>query len=210
MISVTKDRILPVSNTLDIPNPLTERQLYRLSIFLTQSIMDIMCSPLNDQSKGNNEEKIKLQRALDIIFPQEWLRFALVSPHYYLDVTKLIKKYHHTFSEETINTIHRVVEFFCYEIIETTVLISPYEKISLVYPYDIIRGIEQDEILLNVLEEQKIYIVENISIKPTDISFNRVNMSRKGNQLIRIFVELLIKNTLKTDTLIKNSTNEQP
>lgn len=164
-----------------------------------------MYSPLNDHY--DNEEE-KLSCALNIIFPHDWIQYALESPHHYLNVSKLVKKYDRNVSKEILETIHKVIEFFCYEVIETTILVSPYEKLTLVYPFDIIKGIEQDEVLLTVLEQQRIYIVETITIRPNDIIFHNIKISRKGTQLIRIFIELLIKNTLKTKICMKNSTNE--
>lgn len=209
IISIAKERILPVSNTIDLPNQSTENQLYRMSIFLTQCILDIIKSPLNNISTNpiflkrelSNDEK--LNRALYSIFPSDWLSYALISPSYHINVSKIIDKYNLNLSEDSVKKIHQVIEFFCYELIETSVLISPYEKISQLYPYDVIRAIEYDKIFNDILYEQNIFIIDNIIIKPSDIIISDLKISRKGMRLIRIFIELFVIKHIKNHCSLK-------
>ena len=198
IMHVSKERIIPSDNILDLPSQFLEKQLYRMAYFLIQSIMNIIFSYNYPFYWDTEDEKVK--NSLRVIFPVEWLEYAT---QYYenftprLNMKKLMNKYP-SLTDDNVNLIYLVVEFFCFEVIETSILLVQQTKkiefsyrISYLHPYDILQGIYYDDTLEKIIREQKIYIVDTITIKSKDVKCN-LNISKKGLQLIRIYIEILI------------------
>lgn len=193
IIFVAKERLIPSNNILDLPTQFLERQLYRLAYFLIQSVINVIYNNFSPFSFSDEDEKVK--NSLYVVFSYDWLQYALKSHNYHLCSYKFMDDYY--LSEKNKKLIYSVVEFFCFELIETSILIREnflYNTISNLHPYDILQGLYHDTSLYNVIHEQNIYIVDTITIKSQDVKFPNINISKKGIQLIRIFIEILINN----------------
>jgi hypothetical protein len=191
IIFISKERILSSNDLIgDLPNQFLESQLYRMALFLIQNILEI----IDKQTFISHSEEEKVNNALKVIFPNDWLKYAINSPNYHLN----FKKYLSHLNDNSNKIIHSVIEFFCYEVIETSILTkTKNQNLFLLQPYDILKGLQNDAVLHNILREQKIYIIDNhFKIRANDISFPKINISKKGLQLIRIFIEILINNLI--------------
>lgn len=192
-ISVAKERILPISaEIIDYPQEYTENQLYKLAVYVTQNIMNLYII-INTWNDTDFPENIRLDIALEILFPKEWLVIADTSPNFHLKLTKIIDQYKTNISEEGKTRIHKIVEFLCYEIIETMVITSGFIKMFDLTPDYITKAIESDPILQKIIKNNNIYIVENIPNYNT-ISIEDITMSNKCNKLLRIYVQKMLEN----------------
>lgn len=195
IISVAKERILPLeSNMLDYPNEQFESQMYKLALYITKSILDIYSIICNWSFPITEESKLSL--SLKTVFPKEWLRIADQSPHFHLQLQKIIEQYKLNLREESVNRIHRVVEFLCYEIIETATIYSNFRRISELTPNDIRNAIDGDSILHQIINQNNIYITQGIQLNHSMLEITGVEVSNKALRLLRIYVEELVKGTL--------------
>lgn len=211
--TIAKERILPSSmDFFDSINEMTENQMNKMCIFLVRNIMKTF-GELNileeDDLKLEDTEKMNI--ALKLNFPSEWLDIAVTSPCFYLDFTKFITPYYTQLSKELINLVNKVIEFFCYEVVETMVINSSFISICEITPFWLEKGIIADETLLNIIRKQNIYLFE--SIPPLKIiEIEGYELSYKSHKLLRIFIEKLIKNMFKErmhlNVLSKNDVND--
>jgi len=192
-ISVAKERILPVSaEIIDYPQEYTENQLYKLAVYVTKNIMNLYII-INSWNMEEISEDIKINIALDVLFPKEWLIIANTSPNFHLKLSKIIDQYKTDISEEGKTRIHKIVEFLCYEIIETMVITSGFIKMFDLTPEYITKAIEYDPILQKIIKNNNIYIVENIP-NYNIINIQDITMSNKCNKLLRIYVQKMLDN----------------
>lgn len=192
-ISVAKERILPISaEIIDYPQEYTENQLYKLAVYVTKNIMNLYII-INAWNVGEIPEDIKLDIALEVLFPKEWLVVANTSPNFHLKLSKIIDQYKTNISEDGKIRIHKIVEFLCYEIIETMVITSGFIKMFDLTPEYITKAIDSDPILQKIIKNNNIYIVENIP-NYNIINIQDITMSNKCNKLLRIYVQKMLNN----------------
>lgn len=195
IISVAKERILPLSqNIIDYPNEQFESQMYKLALYITKSILDHYSLICNWSFVVTEQSKLTL--ALKTVFPREWLRVADQSPHFHLELQKVIEPYKLGLREESVKRIHRIVEFLCYEVIETATIYSNFRKVSELCPGDIQHAIDGDSVLRQILTQNNIYITQGIQLNHSVLEITGVEISNKALRLLRIYVEELIKETL--------------
>lgn len=196
-ISIAKERILPISaEIIDYPQEYTENQLYKLAVYITQNIMNLYII-ISSWNIDDLPENIKLDIALEILFPKDWLIIANTSPNFHLKLSKIIDQYKTNISEEGKTRIHKIVEFLCYEIIETMVITSGFIKMFDLTPEYITKAIEFDPMLKRILKKNNIYIVENIP-NYNMINIEDIPMSNKCNKLLRIYLQKIIENLFET------------
>lgn len=193
ILTIAKDRILPVNSAIiDFPNESFVNQLYRLIWYITDNII----RSLNSIELSNITLETKLGIVLYSMFPLDWLEIAEQSPNDYIDVKKLYKTNLMSLNEEDYKRINRILEFLCFEIIETTVLWNIENDLDInlfeTTPRYILNAIEQDPVLKQIVKKQRIYMIESNQIPDIKISTD-LNLSNKSHRLVKIFINQLIE-----------------
>lgn len=189
IISVGRERMVPVRlGLIDYPNEQFENQLYRIAVFVAQSILDSYSLFL----PWNCDEEDTLSLALKHNFPQDWLDIALLSPNFHFKLKKIITSYRFNLTDLSVQIIQQVVEFLCYEIIETAVILSNFQSISDISAIWIKNAIESDLTLSRIVKKQRITIVNHPRLCPGIITIENIDLSNKAMRLLRIFVEEFI------------------
>lgn len=207
--SVAKERMLPVSaDFIDYPNAQFENQLHRLSIYFTKFILDAfvlvthwsLCN-LATCKKGDStflSEKIRLSLALKSLFPLEWLQIAEQSPTFHLKLHRVIERYRFTLSEASVKRIHKIVEFLCFEIIESTVIradLKPMYKLTI---GDMQHAIELDPILKQIFYRHNVFLVTHFpSHEKIQFDETTFQMSLKASRYLRIYIEEMIREVIR-------------
>lgn len=191
LISIAKERLLPtVSGVIDYPIEYVESQLYRLSIFILSNILN---SFILIPKTVNISQKDKVDLILSQNFPEEWLKVALTSTHHYLNFSKTTSQFDLNIEEELMEKIYAVVEFLCYEIIETSVIKSNYKLLMDITPNDILNGIHSDTVLTNIMQQHNIIITDYVLIPPHIVRLNNIAISNQSLKMIRVYIEEIIK-----------------
>jgi hypothetical protein len=208
ILSVVKERLLPLtSDFIDYPNAQFESQLHRLSIFIAKSILDAFVAithwSLYNASKQNAHsitEESRLSMALKSIFPLEWLRIAETSPSYHLRLHKVIQRYRFALNESSVKRIHTIVEFLCFEIIESAVIHSGFKPMFQLTGDDLALAICRDAMLHEIVTRHNIFLVP----RPPSVTWIEfpdpsadVQISIKGYRLLRVYVEELIREVFR-------------
>lgn len=186
IISVGRECTIPVQlGVIEYPNEAFENQLYRLAVFITQDILDTYAqfSPW-----GFNSETT-LEMALRYNFPEDWLEIARTSSSYHFRLNKVIAPYKFNLSNEQVTLIQNIIEFLCYEIIETTVINSQFKSVTLLEPSSIRDGILSDPVLSTIINQHGIIFVEHNKVQYNMIKVEDVQVSIKAMKLLRIFAE---------------------
>ena len=197
IISIAKERILPISsNFIDYPNEQFEAQLYRLSIYITKAILDAY-TVISNWPFVITEQSI-LTLALKTIFPIDWLEVADQSPSVHLNLEKTINQYVHLkLNSSSTERIHKVVEFLCYELIETTVIYSNFQKLTELNVRNLQIGIDGDPVLKRIITQNNIYVTDDIQLKNTMLEITGIEISNKASRMLRVYVEELVKGVLE-------------
>lgn len=195
IISIAKERILPLThNFIDYPNEQFESQMHKLSTYITKSILDIY-TVINGWSFAITEQS-KLTLALKTVFPNDWLHIAETSTYYHLQLQKMIQSYSLDLSEDSIQRIHKVVEFLCYEIIETAVIYSNFRKISELDPEHIQIAIDGDSVIRKIITQNNIHITSKIQLNRKSLEISGIDISNKAHRLLRIYIEEMVQTVL--------------
>jgi hypothetical protein len=195
IISIAKERILPLThNFIDYPNEQFESQMHKLSTYMTKSILDAYV--VIDSWSFAITEQSKLTLALKTVFPNDWLSIAEKSPSYHLQLQKMIHSYSINLSEESIQRIHKVVEFLCYEIIENTVIYSNFRKVSELGSEHIQNGIDGDAVLKKIVNQNNIHVTTKIQLNHNELVFTGINVSNKAHRLMRLYIEEMVHTIL--------------
>lgn len=197
ILTIAKDRILPVnSNIIDFPNESFVNQLYRLIWYITDNII----RSLNSLELSNITLQTKLLVVLYSMFPLDWLEIAKTSPNDYIDIKKLYKTNLNDLTEEDCNLLNRILEFLCFEIIETTILCNIENDIDInlfeTTPRYILTGIEQDPVLKQIVKNQRIYMIDSNQIPDIKISTD-LRLSNKSHRLVKIFINQLLEDIIE-------------
>lgn len=196
IIAVAKERILPLSaQFIDYPNEQFESQLYKIATYITRAILDTYVV-ISSWSFIVTEQS-KLTLALKTVFPREWLQIADTSPFFHLQLHKVIHQYKFTLSPESIQRIHRVVEFLCYELIETTVIYSNFRRISELEPENLQIAIDGDSVLKQILVQNNIHVTGGIRLNHNMLEITGVEVSNKAQRLLRVYIEELVQGVLE-------------
>lgn len=208
ILSVVKERLLPLtSDFIDYPNAQFESQLHRLSVYVTKSILDafVMVThwSLCNASKQNVHtitEHSRMSLALKSIFPLSWLALAETSPAYHLRLHKIIQRYRFTLSDATVTRVHKIVEFLCFELIESAVIHSGFKPMFQLTGDDLALAIHKDNALHEIITRHNIFLVPRppsvawIEFPPSEPS---VQISIKGFRLLRVYAEELIREVFR-------------
>jgi len=204
IVSVVKERILPLtSDFIDYPSAPFETHLYHISTHLTKSILDnfvlvthwSLCNASVKNTHSITEES-RMTLALQNTFPHDWLAIAEKSPTYHLHLQRIIQRYRFTLHETSIQRIHRIVEFFCFELIESTVIHAAFKPMFQLTVSDLERAVERDPVFSTVLHRHRIFFISRCPSTAliTFVNFpSSVQVSIKGLRLLRVFVEELIR-----------------
>jgi hypothetical protein len=194
LISVAKERIIPTQpGIIDYPNEHTESQLYRMAVYITQNIIHSYYLIF----RWNRNEESSLTLALHNCFPQSWLAYAETSPHHYLELQKVITPYRLNLSEGSIERIHKIIEFLCYEIIESSVIQSCFLPIQQIGPIYLKKGVDMDPTLNHMIQRHNIILTDYLKVKPGALRIQSpIRLSNKGIKLIRIYIEQLVQRIL--------------
>jgi hypothetical protein len=206
IISVAKERLLPLTSELiDYPSSQFENQLHRIAVYFTKSILDsfvlVTHWSLCNASKQNCHtitEESRMSLALKSMFPIEWLKVAQTSPTYYIKMHKVIERYRFTLLEPTIHRIHQVVEFLCFELIETAVLTSGLKPMYQLGSLDLQVAVNRDPVLKEIFARHHIYGLGARTPSATKITFDFTGncspaISIKAFRLLRVYIEELIR-----------------
>lgn len=194
LISIAKERLIPAQpGIIDYPNEHLESQLYRLAVYITQNIVHSYCLIF----RWNKDEEIAMTLALRNSFPKQWLEIAETSPQNYLDLQKIIVPYKLGLSKSSIERIQKIVEFLCYELIETSVIQSRFTPIQSLTPHFLKQGIEFDQTLRQIIQRHNIIITDKLNLKSNALRIRSpIGISNKAHKLIRIYIEELVKHIL--------------
>lgn len=199
--SIAKERILPITtDTIDIPNNAIYSQLTKFSIYITDMI--ITYYQIQTQLNLTNEEKLDL--AIDLTFPLKWLEIAKYCVAFHIDMTDCIKK-RIDLDPSLIVKINNIVEFLCFEIIETSVLLSDIIYISDLTPLHLLKAIDCDYFLSKIIYSCGIYITYSNIIPINYLEINGIDISNKSHKILRLFIEILIKKIIfyrRNDSII--------
>jgi hypothetical protein len=196
IISIAKERILPLThNFIDYPNEQFESQLHKLSTYMVKAILDVYV--VIDSWSFAITEQSKLTLALKTVFPNDWLTIAETSPSCHLQLQKMIHSYSINLSEASIQRIHKIIEFLCYEIIENTVIYSNFRKVSELGPEHIQNGIDGDAILKKIIRQNNIHVTSKIQLNHTDLVFTGIDVSNKAHRLMRLYIEEMVNSILE-------------
>lgn len=210
IISIAKERLLPVSSeVIDYPNAQTENQMHRLSVYVTKIILDAflnvthwaLCNITHASKRDPTflSEDIRLSLALKNLFPLEWLEYAEQSPAFYLKLQRVIERYRFTLKEATVKRIHRIVEFLCFEIIESAVLWGNCKPMSELTPEDLQSAIDADPILKHIIYRHNLYLVIDYpSNERVQISSSELDLSLKATRLLRTYAEEMIREVIRS------------
>lgn len=203
LIASTKDYLLPnTPGIIDYPNDNTESQLYRLAITVTRNIIDayIRVKHWLENNKAISEESI-LIHALKNCFPEDWLAVAMKSNNHYLKtVPPFLNFYNLSLTKESIVMINRIVEFLCYEIIESALIEAKFCAISELSPRHLLKAVKNDPVLDHIIQQNQIYIIGHCRLSPNYLEMSdewRSRLSSKAIKLILIYVEQRVKDLLK-------------
>lgn len=197
IISIAKERILPISsNFIDYPNEQFEAQLHRISTYITKAILDVYTVICNWPFTVTEQSKLTL--ALKTIFPVEWLQVAEQSPTFHLQLHKTINQYNLKLDSSSVVRIHKVVEFLCYELIETTVIYSNFRRISELTLENLQFGIDGDIVLKKIMTQNHIYVTDQIQLNHNMLEITGIEISNKANRLLRVYIEELVKGVLES------------
>ena len=134
--------------------------------------------------------------ALQSTFPLDWLAIAEKSPPYHLHLQRVVQRYRFTLHETTIQRIHRIVEFFCFELIESTVIHAAFKPMCQLTVGDLERAVDRDPVFSTVLRRHRIFFIPRCP-STAFIRFlqlpSTVQISIKGQRLLRVFLEELIR-----------------
>lgn len=195
IISVARERMTPIRmGLIDYPNEQFENQLYRIAVFVAQSILD----SYGLFNSWNFNEDVTLELAMKHNFPQDWLDIAKESPCFHFKLRKIIYSYKYNLSDASIEYIERVVEFLCFELIETAVIASNFHNVSTISPDWIKKGIESDATLTRIIKRQRISMVFYPGVFPGHVTPQNINVSNKAMRLLRAFIEEYIKKVIHT------------
>lgn len=196
IISVAKERILPISSHfIDYPNEQFEAQLHRISTYITKAILDVYTVICNWPFTVTEQSKLTL--ALKTVFPADWLQIAEQSPSFHLELHKTINQYNLKLDPSSIERIHKVVEFLCYELIETTVIYSNFRRISELTLGNLQFGIDGDAVLKKILTQNNIYVTDQIQLNHSMLEITGIEISNKANRLLRVYIEELVSGVLE-------------
>lgn len=197
IISIAKERILPISsNFIDYPNEQFEAQLHRLSTYMTKAILDAYTVISNWPFAITEQSKLTL--ALKTVFPTDWLEVADQSPSVHLNLEKTINEYVNLkLDSSSVERIHKVVEFLCYELIETTVIYSNFQKLPELGVRNLQIGIDGDPVLKRIITQNNIYVTDDIQLKNTMLEITGIEISNKASRMLRVYVEELVKGVLE-------------
>jgi hypothetical protein len=200
IISIAKERILPLR--FDSPSTQIETQMYRIAVYMTRTILDAFLTFSNWSScdapkfrAPRVDEATRLSLALKTVFPREWLSVAETSPHFHLRLQKVFRRYELELEETSIARIHQVVEFLCFELIETAIIESRFARMADLTPEHLLMALDADPMLKKIITSQSIYIVRAPQISPGLITLEGLNVSHRGLRLLRLYVEELIRAT---------------
>lgn len=197
IISIAKERILPISsNFIDYPNEQFEAQLHRISTYITKAILDVYTVICNWPFTVTEQSKLTL--ALKTVFPVEWLQVAEQSPTFHLQLHKTINQYNLKLDSSSVVRIHKVVEFLCYELIETTVIYSNFRRISELTLENLQFGIDGDIVLKKIMTQNHIYVTDQIQLNHNMLEITGIEISNKANRLLRVYIEELVKGVLES------------
>jgi hypothetical protein len=197
IISIAKERILPISsNFIDYPNEQFEAQLHRISTYITKAILDVYTVICNWPFTVTEQSKLTL--ALKTVFPVEWLQVAEQSPTFHLQLHKTINQYSLKLDSSSVVRIHKVVEFLCYELIETTVIYSNFRRISELTLENLQFGIDGDIVLKKIMTQNHIYVTDQIQLNHNMLEITGIEISNKANRLLRVYIEELVKGVLES------------
>jgi hypothetical protein len=197
IISIAKERILPISsNFIDYPNEQFEAQLHRISTYITKAILDVYTVICNWPFTVTEQSKLTL--ALKTVFPVEWLQVAEQSPTFHLQLHKTINQYSLKLDSSSVVRIHKVVEFLCYELIETTVIYSNFRRISELTLENLQFGIDGDIVLKKIMTQNHIYVTDQIQLNHNMLDITGIEISNKANRLLRVYIEELVKGVLES------------
>lgn len=186
IVAVAKERILPGQiGVIDYPNPNLETQFYRIAAFITQDILDTYQQFI----PWGFSQDITLDLALRQNFPKEWLDVAVTSPNFYIQLRKIIVPYRLNLMEDTVTQLQKVVEFLCYEIIETTAVRSNFQTLASLSPKWIKLGVDYDPVLKSIIQQHQIIIVNHNKVNSNHFQVYGIQMSIKALKLLRIFIE---------------------
>ena len=196
LMASIKDYILPnCPGIIDFPCEQAESQLYRLALIVTRNILDTYSLICRWFPSCN--EKTCLELALIRFFPQHWLNITMQSNNHYLNVvSSLLDFYKLQLSDESQLRINTIVEYLCYEIIETAIIESEFIPISGVNTQFLIDAIQHDSVLRDIIQKHEIFIVNhsrintNVLTPPEDL---QDKISVKALKLIILYIRLRIK-----------------
>ena len=199
LIASTKDYLLSSTpGIIDYPNEHTESQLYRLASAIIRNILNsyVYVSNLIQTARKLSEEQL-LMYALKRIFPNDWLAIAIKSEaHYFKTVPLYLDRYNLSLTTKTIDKINGVVEFLCYEIIESAIIEANFCALSNLQPRHLIKAIRSDPILEIILHRHQIYLIGQCRLNSQVLKLSTEwenKLSPKSIKLIVIYLELRVK-----------------
>ncbi len=197
ILSIAKERILPSQiGVIEYPNSHFENQLYHLAMFMSKDLLDTYVQ----FSRLNYPEDVILELTLMHNFPFEWLQVARQSRNYHIRFDKILETYTFTFPNEVVTEMQKVVEFLCYEIIETSVIRSNFQPITSLIPCWLLVGIRSDPILKSIVQKHQVILVPSLKTKCNVLKVNDpdILLSNKANRLLRAFVEEYIQRIFRS------------
>jgi hypothetical protein len=142
-----------------------------------------------------------LTLALQNTFPLDWLNIAETSPTHHLHLQRVIQRYRFTLQEASIRRIHAIVEFFCFELIESAVILSAFKPMHQLGAADLHVALDRDPVLKNILTQHQIVIVPRVPMTQW-ISFapfpGEMHVSNKGYRLLRTYIEELVRGVIRS------------
>lgn len=208
ILFVVKERVLPLtSDFIDYPSRTFESQLHHISHFLAKSILDQFVrvthwSLCNASAKNQHciTEHSRLTLALQNTFPLDWLTIAEKSPTHHLHLQRVIQRYRFSLQEASIRRIHAIVEFFCFELIESAVILSNFKPMHQLGAADLQFALDRDPVLKKIVTQHQIVIVPRVPMTQW-ISFaplpGTMRISNKGYRLLRTYIEELIREVIR-------------
>lgn len=194
--AIGKERLLPTyPELLDLPNFYLETQLMRLADYFTMIIIEKFFYLSRNFRRVTDESLLDL--ALKLLFPKKWLQYALQmeNKYYYLNIKEVLDVYNreYTFPKILEDRITSVVEFLCFELIQTAVLSRELNYISELTSIDLIKSVKKDPYLYEIVQRNNV-ILSSTLLKTNykHLIINGIKLSNKANKLLRLYIETLI------------------
>lgn len=195
--AIGKERILPsFPDLLDLPNFFLETQLMRLADYFTMIIIEKFFFLSRNFRRITDESVLDL--ALQTLFPRGWLKYALKMEdrYYYLNIKDVVDLYsrEYTFPKVLEDRITSVVEFLCFELVQTAALNKNFNYISEMTSTDLIQSLKTDPWLDEIIHRNNV-ILSSTVLKSNykHLLVDGIKLSNKANKLLRIYIETLVR-----------------